>query len=133
MNNPLETLIAGLKLAIKGATPGQWSFARSGANVNVQAPVTLQRGGAARVILCSLKSAQWRGQLATAHDAAFIALANPENIAVLIAALEARQLAVKLPDRKADVFWPGDASEFDSPGYEMAVREAIRAAGGHDA
>lgn len=48
-----------------------------------------------------------------------------------IAELEARQLTVKIPDRKADVFWPGDASEFDSLGYEMAVREAIRAAGGH--
>lgn len=47
------------------------------------------------------------------------------------AGLEARQLTVKIPDRKADVFWPGDASEFDSLGYEMAVREAIRAAGGN--
>lgn len=91
MNNSLKALIDGLKLAIKSATPGQWSFARSGANVNVQAPVNLQRGGAARAVLCGLKSSQWRNQLATAHDAAFIALANPENIAVLIAALEQAQ------------------------------------------
>lgn len=46
-----------------------------------------------------------------------------------IAELEARTLTVKLPDRRSVVFWPGDASEFDSLGYEIAVKNAIRTAG----
>ncbi|EDZ4356027.1 ead/Ea22-like family protein [Salmonella enterica] len=44
-----------------------------------------------------------------------------------IAELEARE--VTLPDRKSEIFWPGDAYEFDSLGYVIAVRSAIRAAG----
>lgn len=91
MTKSLEALIAEIKLSLKSVTPGQWYFARSGANANVQAQVNLQRGGAARVVLCGLKRSQWRNQLATAHDAAFIALANPENIDCLIAALEQAQ------------------------------------------
>ncbi|WP_336981776.1 MULTISPECIES: hypothetical protein [unclassified Cedecea] len=47
-----------------------------------------------------------------------------------IAELEASPLAVKLPDRKDIRFWPGDAFEFDTLGYVMAVEKAIRAAGG---
>lgn len=43
------------------------------------------------------------------------------------AELEAR--TVTLPDRKSIQFWPGDASEFDCLGYEIAVENAIRAAG----
>ncbi|ECG5934642.1 ead/Ea22-like family protein [Salmonella enterica subsp. enterica serovar Matopeni] len=44
-----------------------------------------------------------------------------------IAELEAR--TVTLPDRKSEIFWPGDAYEFDSLGYVIAVENAIRAAG----
>ncbi|ELD6284771.1 ead/Ea22-like family protein [Salmonella enterica] len=44
-----------------------------------------------------------------------------------IAELEARK--VMLPDRKSEIFWPGDAAEFDSLGYVIAVKSAIRAAG----
>ncbi|EEJ3293260.1 ead/Ea22-like family protein [Salmonella enterica subsp. diarizonae] len=44
-----------------------------------------------------------------------------------IAELEAR--TVTLPDRKSEIFWPGDADEFDSLGYVIAVRSAIRGAG----
>ncbi|EDK9786294.1 ead/Ea22-like family protein [Salmonella enterica subsp. enterica serovar Give] len=44
-----------------------------------------------------------------------------------IAELEAR--TVTLPDRKSELFWPGDADEFDNLGYVIAVRSAIRAAG----
>lgn len=44
-----------------------------------------------------------------------------------IAELEAR--TVTLPDRKSEIFWPGDAYEFDSLGYVIAVKSAIRAAG----
>lgn len=44
-----------------------------------------------------------------------------------IAELEARE--VMLPDRKSEIFWPGDASEFDILGYVIAVKSAIRAAG----
>ncbi|ECJ5923808.1 ead/Ea22-like family protein [Salmonella enterica] len=44
-----------------------------------------------------------------------------------IAELEAR--TVTLPDRKSEIFWPGDAYEFDSLGYVIAVKSAIHAAG----
>ncbi|ECY2819386.1 ead/Ea22-like family protein [Salmonella enterica] len=44
-----------------------------------------------------------------------------------IAELEARE--VMLPDRKSEIFWPGDAFEFDILGYVIAVKSAIRAAG----
>ncbi|EAA1526433.1 hypothetical protein YT61_004770 [Salmonella enterica subsp. enterica] len=44
-----------------------------------------------------------------------------------IAELEARE--VTLPDRKSEIFWPGDAAEFDSLGYVIAVKSAIHAAG----
>lgn len=44
-----------------------------------------------------------------------------------IADLEARE--VMLPDRKSEIFWPGDAAEFDSLGYVIAVKSAIRVAG----
>ncbi|EBE2360763.1 ead/Ea22-like family protein [Salmonella enterica] len=44
-----------------------------------------------------------------------------------IAELEARE--VMLPDRKSEIFWPGDAFEFDILGYVIAVESAIRAAG----
>ncbi|EBL9224164.1 ead/Ea22-like family protein [Salmonella enterica] len=44
-----------------------------------------------------------------------------------IAELEARE--VILPDRKSEIFWPGDAAEFDILGYVIAVKSAIRAAG----
>ncbi|MGG6009107.1 ead/Ea22-like family protein [Salmonella enterica] len=43
------------------------------------------------------------------------------------AELEAR--TVTLPDRKSEIFWPGDAYEFDSLGYVIAVKSAIHAAG----
>ncbi|EDQ9399926.1 ead/Ea22-like family protein [Salmonella enterica] len=44
-----------------------------------------------------------------------------------IAELEAQE--VILPDRKSEIFWPGDAAEFDILGYVIAVNSAIRAAG----
>ncbi|EDV0529316.1 ead/Ea22-like family protein [Salmonella enterica] len=44
-----------------------------------------------------------------------------------IAELKARK--VMLPDRKSEIFWPGDAAEFDILGYVIAVKSAIRAAG----
>ncbi|EFT7245510.1 ead/Ea22-like family protein [Salmonella enterica] len=44
-----------------------------------------------------------------------------------IAELETRE--VTLPDIKSEIFWPGDAAEFDSLGYVIAVKSAIRAAG----
>lgn len=44
-----------------------------------------------------------------------------------IAELEAR--TVTLPDRKSELFWPGNGFEFDNLGYVIAVENAIRAAG----
>ncbi|EBR4477713.1 ead/Ea22-like family protein [Salmonella enterica] len=64
------------------------------------------------------------------HENVHYAEAAEVEIAALhqrIAELEAR--TVTLPDRKSEIFWPGDAAEFDSLGYVIAVESAIRAAG----
>ncbi|EEI0563111.1 protein Ead [Salmonella enterica] len=64
------------------------------------------------------------------HENVHYADAAEVEIAALhqrIAELEAR--TVTLPDRKSEIFWPGDADEFDSLGYVIAVKSAIRAAG----
>lgn len=84
-----DELALKLKAAALNATPGKWSYARSGFNSIVQAPVNMARGGASRVMVCALKRAGWRGELATAIDAAFIAEANPENILALLAERDA--------------------------------------------
>lgn len=64
------------------------------------------------------------------HENVHYADAAEVEIAALhqrIAELEAR--TVTLPDRKSEIFWPGDAAEFDSLGYVIAVKSAIRTAG----
>lgn len=86
----ITELVQRMKLAASLATQGEWSCARSGFNSIVQAPVALLRGGPARAVLCKLFRSEWRSELNTAHDAAFIALANPANVMMLIGALEAR-------------------------------------------
>lgn len=87
----ITELVQRMKLAASLATQGEWSYARSGFNSIVQAPVALLRGGAARVVLCKLFRSEWRSELNTAHDAAFIALANPANVMTLVEALEATE------------------------------------------
>lgn len=87
----ITVLVQQMKLAASLATQGEWSYSHSGFNSIVQAPVALLRGGAARVVLCKLFRSEWRSELNTAHDAAFIALANPANVMELIGALEARE------------------------------------------
>lgn len=86
----ITELVQRMKLAASLATQGEWSYARSGFNSIVQVPVSLLRGGPARAVLCKLFRSEWRSELNTAHDAAFIALANPANVMTLIGALEAR-------------------------------------------
>ncbi|MCO8026854.1 hypothetical protein [Citrobacter freundii] len=66
------------------------------------------------------RRAIWRGRAEEAQ-------AKLEAAERRIAELEARE--VTLPDRKSIQFWPGDASEFDSLGYEIAVENALTAAG----
>lgn len=66
------------------------------------------------------RRAIWRGRAEEAQ-------AKLEAAERRIAELEARE--VTLPDRKSIQFWPGDASEFDSLGYEIAVKNALTAAG----
>ncbi|HGB8870570.1 TPA: ead/Ea22-like family protein [Salmonella enterica subsp. enterica serovar Enteritidis] len=97
----ITELVQRMKLAASLATQGEWSYARSGFNSIVQAPVALLRGGAARVVLCKLFRSEWRSELNTAHDAAFIALANPTNVMALVGELEARdkQIAELVADR----------------------------------
>ncbi|EPM5599163.1 ead/Ea22-like family protein [Citrobacter braakii] len=86
----ITMLLQQIKLAASLATQGEWSYARSGFNSIVQVPVSLLRGGPARAVLCKLFRSEWRSELNTAHDAAFIALANPANVMTLVGALEAR-------------------------------------------
>lgn len=73
------------------ATKGSWVFSRSGANSNVQAPIELQKGGRALVVLCKLNNAGWSGQIQTENNAKFIAAANPETVLALLDELEAIQ------------------------------------------
>ncbi|EJI9818524.1 ead/Ea22-like family protein [Salmonella enterica] len=61
------------------------------------------------------------------HEAACSLVEENEELKRRIAELEARE--VMLPDRKSEIFWPGDAAEFDILGYVIAVNSAIRAAG----
>lgn len=86
--NDINALAQCMKAAASCATQGEWCYVRSGFNSIVQAPVTLSRGGPARVVLCKLFRSEWRNELKTAHDAAFIALANPANVVALVEALE---------------------------------------------
>lgn len=78
------------RLAI-AATKGSWVFSRSGANSNVQAPIELQKGGRALVVLCKLNNAGWSGQIQTENNAKFIAAANPATVLALLDELEAAE------------------------------------------
>ncbi|WP_445336219.1 ead/Ea22-like family protein [Citrobacter koseri] len=80
-----------LRKAAIAATGGQWVFSRSGANSNVQAPIELQKGGRALVVLCKLNNAGWSGQIQTENNAKFIAAANPETVLALLDELEAKE------------------------------------------
>ncbi|MGS3344513.1 ead/Ea22-like family protein [Citrobacter amalonaticus] len=72
------------------ATKGSWVFSRSGVNSNVQAPIELQKGGRALVVLCKLNNAGWSGQIQTENNAKFIAAANPATVLALLDELEAK-------------------------------------------
>ncbi|MDT7071047.1 ead/Ea22-like family protein [Citrobacter amalonaticus] len=78
-----------LRKAAIAATGGKWVFSRSGANSNVQAPIELQKGGRALVVLCKLNNAGWSGQIQTENNAKFIAAASPETVLALLDELEA--------------------------------------------
>lgn len=95
MNKPMNTnateLAQRMRIAATMATQGDWSYVRSGFNSIVRASVILPKGGASRVVLCKLFRTEWRGELKTAQDAQFIALANPANVLTLIDALEKAQ------------------------------------------
>ncbi|HDZ8013256.1 TPA: DUF550 domain-containing protein [Citrobacter amalonaticus] len=73
------------------ATKGSWVFSRSGANSNVQAPIELQKGDRALVVLCKLNNAGWSGQIQTENNAKFIAAANPETVLALLDELETKE------------------------------------------
>ncbi|HFK4600295.1 TPA: ead/Ea22-like family protein [Citrobacter farmeri] len=72
------------------ATGGKWVFSRSGVNSNVQAPIELQKGGRALVVLCKLNNAGWSGQIQTENNAKFIAAANPTTVLALLDELGAK-------------------------------------------
>ncbi|WOJ29046.1 ead/Ea22-like family protein [Citrobacter koseri] len=80
-----------LRKAAIAATGGKWVFSRSGVNSNVQAPIELQKGGRALVVLCKLNNAGWSGQIQTENNAKFIAAANPATVLALLDELEALQ------------------------------------------
>ncbi|EMF0718614.1 ead/Ea22-like family protein [Citrobacter freundii] len=77
-----------LRKAAIAATGGKWVFSRSGANSNVQAPIELQKGGRALVVLCKLNNAGWSGQIQTENNAKFIAAASPETVLALLDEVE---------------------------------------------
>lgn len=81
----------GLRLAAQNATQGDWKFARSGFNAVVQSQQVLQRGGNSLVVVCKLFRSEWRGELKTSQDAAFIAAANPKAVLALLDELEAAE------------------------------------------
>lgn len=127
----ITMLLQQMKLAASLATQGEWSYARSGFNSIVQAPVALLRGGPASVVLCKLFRSEWRGELNTAHDAAFIALANPTNVMTLVEALENAQRQIQAHER-AEFTWlnaldlPDDASRIDILPAIHAGKYALR-------
>lgn len=85
-----------LRKAAIVATGGKWVFSRSGVNSNVQAPIELQKGGRALVVLCKLNNAGWSGQIQTENNAKFIAAANPSTVLALLDELEAAEELVEL-------------------------------------
>ncbi|HDW3536646.1 TPA: ead/Ea22-like family protein [Escherichia coli] len=122
------------------ATKGSWVFSRSGVNSNVQAPIELQKGGRALVVLCKLNNAGWSGQIQTENNAKFIAAANPVTVLALldeldaaekrIAELEEREVAVKQFDDFHIVHYGG--SEDYAKGYidcQNNYNKALSAAG----
>lgn len=83
-----------LRKAAIAATGGKWVFSRSGVNSNVQAPIELQKGGRALVVLCKLNNAGWSGQIQTENNAKFIAAANPSTVLALLDELEAKDSTI---------------------------------------
>lgn len=130
-----------IKLAAKNATQGEWRYGRSGFNSIVQAPVVLPRGGSSNVVICKLFRSEWRGELKAAHDAAFIAAANPITVLALLADLDAAEKRIaELEAREVDLpkrsvgevmHMSGFAREYAEgwcSGNDNAIHE-IRAAG----
>lgn len=93
MTTDITELAQRMRIAATMASQGAWSYARSGFNSIVRTSANLPSGGASRVVLCKLFRSEWRGELKTAQDAQFIALANPANILALVEALEKAQRA----------------------------------------
>ncbi len=87
----ITELAQRMRIAATMASQGAWSYARSGFNSIVRTSANLPSGGASRVVLCKLFRSEWRGELKTAQDAQFIALANPANVLSLVEALEKAQ------------------------------------------
>ncbi|QRR64835.1 ead/Ea22-like family protein [Klebsiella pneumoniae] len=87
----ITELAQRMRIAATMASQGAWSYVRSGFNSIVRTSANLPSGGASRVVLCKLFRSEWRGELKTAQDAQFIALANPANVLTLVEALEKTQ------------------------------------------
>lgn len=87
----ITELAQRMRIAATMASQGAWSYARSGFNSIVRTSANLPSGGASRVVLCKLFRSEWRGELKTAQDAQFIALANPANVLALVEELEKAQ------------------------------------------
>lgn len=91
MTTDITELAQRMRIAATMASQGAWSYARSGFNSIVRTSANLPSGGASRVVLCKLFRSEWRGELKTAQDAQFIALANPANVLALVEALERKE------------------------------------------
>ncbi len=102
----ITELAQRMRIAATMASQGAWSYARSGFNSIVQTSANLPSGGASRVVLCKLFRSEWRGELKTAQDAQFIALANPANVRALVEALEKARLSIAELEREQEHLRP---------------------------
>ncbi|MGS7494928.1 ead/Ea22-like family protein [Klebsiella pneumoniae] len=117
----ITELAQRMRIAATMASQGAWSYARSGFNSIVRTSANLPSGGASRVVLCKLFRSEWRGELKTAQDAQFIALANPANVLSLVEALEKAQQRIE--ELESDLSEWTDCKHDGATYYDMSGQE----------
>ncbi|EJF4393887.1 ead/Ea22-like family protein [Klebsiella pneumoniae] len=117
----ITELAQRMRIAATMASQGAWSYARSGFNSIVRTSANLPSGGASRVVLCKLFQSEWRGELKTAQDAQFIALANPANVLALVEALE--KTRQRIEELESDLSEWTDCKHDGDTYYDMSGQE----------
>ncbi|WP_430999234.1 ead/Ea22-like family protein [Klebsiella pneumoniae] len=121
MTTDITELAQRMRIAATMASQGAWSYARSGFNSIVRTSANLPSGGASRVVLCKLFRSEWRGELKTAQDAQFIALANPANVLALVEELEKAQQRIE--ELESDLSEWTDCKHDGATYYDMSGQE----------